>query len=749
MLSISHGQAVQRCQVGPENLDRQVAAHAGQHFRHAHVDRLREGKADAGEIGHHRAQLVGQPGRVGIAPGVARLQHHEGVGLVEAHRVEAEFVGAGAGDDGFHFRHLGQNDFLHAAVDGDGLVEADRRQLFQLHDQVAFVHGRHEALAEQQEGAGGGDQRDRGADHVGPAVAQGRGQHAVVGRGQLFHQPRFVMRAALDQVRGEHRHHGQRQQQRGGQREDDGQRHRSEHLAFQPLQGEQRQEDDDDDDDAGSHGRGHLAGCTVDQVQRRQVVLGLGELAFDVLDDDHGGIDQHADGDGQAAQAHQVGRQAEQAHQDEGGQGRQRQHQRDDQRGAQVAEEGEEQQHDEHDGFEQRLGHRADSAVDQVAAVVERFDGDALRQGRRDLGQPRLDAGHDALGVGAAQAEHQPLHRFALTISGHRTIAGQGAETDFCDIADAHHLAVPGLQNDGFYVVDRTDRPFGAHQQGFLAIVEAAGAVVAVVGFQHRLQILQRQAAGGQALRLRHDLEGAHLAAQAVDVGDAGDGAQLRADHPVEQGALLGQRQVALDGEHEHFAERRGDWRHAAGGAGRQVAHRRGQALADLLAGPVDVGAVLEIDGDVGQRVFRGRAQQALVRDAEHFLLDRHGEAGFDFLRRHAGRLQDDLDLGRRDIGKGVDRQAEESLDAGADEHDGQHQNQQALGQRKTDQGVEHYSLPTPARRAFRPETPLTATRSPACTPSTSTLSPPWLTTRTGRAAKRVPWSSLEPCTKA
>ena len=143
---------------------------------------------------------------------------------------------------------------------------------------------------------------------------------------------------------------------------------------------------------------------------------------------------------------------------------------------------------------------------------------------------------------------------------------------------------------------------------------------------------------------------------------------------------------------------------------GGRLPMRGGQAFADLLARPVDVGAVLEIDGDVGQRVFGSRAQQALVRDAEQFLLDRHGEAGFDFLRRHARRLQDDLDLRRRDVGKGIDRQATEGLNAGADQHGGQHQQQQALGQRKADQRGQHYSLPTPVSIAFSPETPLTAT---------------------------------------
>ena len=119
---------------------------------------------------------------------------------------------------------------------------------------------------------------------------------------------------------------------------------------------------------------------------------------------------------------------------------------------------------------------------------------------------------------------------------------------------------------------------------------------------------------------------------------------------------------------------------------GGRLSMAEGQAFANLLAGPVDVGAILEIDGDIGQGVFRHRAQQALMRNAEHFLLDRHGEAGFDFLRRHAG-AQDDLDLGGRYIGKGVDGQTEQGLDAGADEQRGEHQHQQALGQGKTDQG--------------------------------------------------------------
>ncbi len=69
------------------------------------------------------------------------------------------------------------------------------------------------------------------------------------------------------------------------------------------------------------------------------------------------------------------------------------------------------------------------------------------------------------------------------------------------------------------------------------------------------------------------------------------------------------------------------------------------------------------------------------MRNPQHFLFDRHGDARLDFLRRHARRLQDDLDLRRRDIGERIDRQAQKSMDAGADQDACDDQHQQALSQ--------------------------------------------------------------------
>jgi hypothetical protein len=62
-----------------------------------------------------------------------------------------------------------------------------------------------------------------------------------------------------------------------------------------------------------------------------------------------------------------------------------RQDQRDDHGRTDFAEEHEQQQHDQHGRFEQRVRHRADRALDQRAAVVERVDLHARRQARLQL----------------------------------------------------------------------------------------------------------------------------------------------------------------------------------------------------------------------------------------------------------------------------------------------------------------------------------------------------------------------------
>ena len=57
--------------------------------------------------------------------------------------------------------------------------------------------------------------------------------------------------------------------------------------------------------------------------------------------------------------------------------------------------------------------------------------------------------------------------------------------------------------------------------------VETTGTVIAVIGFEHALNVLEIDAAGGKQLGVGTDFKGPHFAAQAIHVGDARNRAQL------------------------------------------------------------------------------------------------------------------------------------------------------------------------------------------------------------------------------
>ena len=198
----------------------------------------------------------------------------------------------------------------------------------QLQNEVALVHHRHEGLADQRVDADRRQQCNQRHANDDSGMRQRPVQTRPVQGHGFTHQPGILVGTLLEQPGRQHRNHGERQQQRSGQGKHDGQGHRHKQLAFQALQGEQREKHDNDDENTRSHRRHHFAHRAIDHVQLGQLFRGgvVGQMGDDVFHHHHGGVHQHADGDGQATQAHQVGRHAELAHEDESGQCRQRQH---------------------------------------------------------------------------------------------------------------------------------------------------------------------------------------------------------------------------------------------------------------------------------------------------------------------------------------------------------------------------------------------------------------------------------------
>lgn len=126
----------------------------------------------------------------------------------------------------------------------------------------------------------------------------------------------------------------------------------------------------------------------------------------------------------------------------------------------------------------------------------------------------------------------------------------------------------------------------------------------------------------------------------------------------------------------------------------RQVLGDAVQALGHLIAGPVDVDAVLKIDSDVREGIFGDGPQDLLVGDAEKFQLDGCGDTRLDFFGRHSRRLHDHLHLHRRDIGEGVDWQAVKCITACRDQGRSQHQDDQALAEGEFDKPAQHFTSP-------------------------------------------------------
>jgi hypothetical protein len=260
-------------------------------------------------------------------------------------------------------------------------------------------------------------------------------------------------------------------------------------------------------------------------------------------------------------------------------------------------------------------------------------------------------------GIGAAHRNDDALHRLALAVLGNRTIAGQAAGRDGSDIAEANDPASAIGDDLRLQVIDRLHRPDDTDDQRFLAFSQPASAIVAVARHDRAAQIGDRQPGGGQRHRIRTHIEGDGMAAQRIDIGDTCQRAQCRADRPVEQGPLGGEIERAFDGEHQHVGQRRRDRREAAFDQRRHLVTHARQAFGGLLARPIDIGAILEIDGDVGDRIFGDRAQHHLIGNSQHFGFDGGDDAGFHLLRGHPRCLQDDLNLGGGDIRKGVDRE--------------------------------------------------------------------------------------------
>jgi hypothetical protein len=156
------------------------------------------------------------------------------------------------------------------------------------------------------------------------------------------------------------------------------------------------------------------------------------------------------------------------------------------------------------------------------------------------------------VGICAAQGDHQAFYRFGFAVFGDGSVAGQAAGRDGRNVAHPDDTASASANNDGSEVIGRANCTNGANNQCLVTKRETTRAVIAVARFNGRFQIFNGQPGCGERVAIGAHFKGFNIAAQRVDIGNAGHGAQHGPDRPIERAAFFGKALRAFHREHVH-----------------------------------------------------------------------------------------------------------------------------------------------------------------------------------------------------
>ena len=304
-----------------------------------------------------------------------------------------------------------------------------------------------------------------------------------------------------------HRRHQRVGQNVGGDhREDDRHRQRSEQIAGDPAERQQRHESDADAKQRDRRRRHDFLRAAGDGGQ--DVFAVLLHVTIDVLDGDRRVVDQNADRERQTAERHHVDGLAEQRQRDQRAQHRQRYRNGDDEGRAPTAEKDEDHEAGQRGRDQSFANDGSDGGFDEARLVADEVEIDAGRERRLNGRKPLLYGGDDVEGRGGADLQHRHQHALAA-IRLHDVGLRRRTVVDVGDIA-----------HEDDHAVDHFDRQIIEIFDGFWRIVEVDRVFVGtdLFGADRRDQVLpregaadvgRREAVGAQRILVEVDL---HLA---------------------------------------------------------------------------------------------------------------------------------------------------------------------------------------------------------------------------------------------
>jgi hypothetical protein len=187
------------------------------------------------------------------------------------------------------------------------------------------------------------------------------------------------------------------------------------------------------------------------------------DLLVGILDHDDGCIDHRADGDGDAAQGHDVGVHPLEPHHNKRRQHAERQREDRDQRRSDMPEEQAADQCHDDELLDQLVGEVLDRAIDQLRAVINRHHLDAGRQAFLEIGELDLDRRDGFAGILARAQDHNAAGDLAFAVQLGDAAPHLRADLDRGDVTQTHgHTAGGGLERDRPEVVERLQIARGA-----------------------------------------------------------------------------------------------------------------------------------------------------------------------------------------------------------------------------------------------------------------------------------------------
>ncbi len=508
------------------------------------------------------------------SPMPARLLADAGVDGPEAGKTEHALL-----DLGDRAVLLVKREIAAAMHDHLAIVGLDRGEELDPATELAIGHlHRDEQKRRERQRRAWVPQRQAHRAHVGPAVLDA----VIMGN-----------RRCLAEQRAERRREEQRDRERGGQRRDQRDRQIFHELPDHARPEQQRREGGDARRGRRDHRARHALGGRCIGLPRRHA---LRHAAFRELGDDDGIVDQHANGEDQREQHHDVDGEADHLQAEHAGKERSRDRDADEQRGAEAEHEQDDDDDQQHAG-DDRVLQVGQHLPDHLRLVLRESDVNSLRplllQLRDDVFH-RID-GLDQIGAGALR--HLDGHGRTAVDAGDRGRVLEG-RLDLGDVEQGHRCCLRGDHRHLGDVLRLLEQRRHLDGEAAALAFERARCDQRIERLGKLAELVEPDPVALHQRRLDDDLD--RLVARAAQLGCQHARRLLdRVLGPARDAEQSALRHVAGEPDHQHRVEREIDLEHL----------RLVDVARQIMLGDVDLGA------HVGKRGFGIEARLELEQD--------------------------------------------------------------------------------------------------------------------------------------